>query len=225
MNEFRPDLRVRDERQGGVALPTDEDLIERVARGQNHAFDLLVARHGARLHGFLRHILEDDFAAEDVAQEVLVKVLLKARDRDPGSRFAVWLFCVARNEAYDYLRRRRTRSKVVAALSALGSGMRSLFHGASPSAGLEADEFRRDFELALTELPPEQREVFLLREREGLEYDEIATVVGIPAKTVSTRLFRAREKLRNSLRHHLNGESDLDELEAASNAGAEEDPR
>lgn len=208
MTDFAPEFRVgSNDRRDGLVMPSDEDLLDRVARGQQHAFDLIVARYGARLHGFLRHLLADADEAEDVAQDVFVKVLLHFRERDVASRFAVWLFCIARREALDHLRRRQSRARVVAALSALGSSVSSFLRSFSPSSGLEADEFRRDLESAVTRLPPEQREVFLLREREGLEYDEIATVLEIPAKTVSTRLFRARERLRNELRRHLDGGS------------------
>jgi RNA polymerase sigma-70 factor (ECF subfamily) len=208
MTDFAPELRVsNDDRRDGLVMPSDEDLLDRVARGQHHAFDLIVARYGARLHGFLRHLLTDADEAEDVAQDVLVKVLLHSGDRDPSIRFAVWLFCIARREALDHLRRRRSRARIVAAIAAIGSGMSSFLRSLSPSRGLEADEFRRDLEHAISRLPPEQREVFLLREREGLEYDEIADVLEIPAKTVSTRLFRARERLREALRRHLDGGS------------------
>lgn len=221
MTDFSPEPRLNEDRRDGLVMPSDEDLLDRVARGQQHAFDLVVARYGARLHGFLRHLLNDADEAEDVAQDVLVKVLLHSKDRDPSIRFAVWLFCIARREALDHLRRRRSRAKILSALNSLGCGMTSWIRSLSPSRGLEADEFRRDLEIAITRLPPEQREVFLLREREGLEYEEIASVLEIPAKTVSTRLFRARERLREALRRHLDGGSTAGEsIDAPPRSGS-----
>ncbi len=213
MTEFASNWNVSDHAQRDDAIvPTDEDLVERIARGQRHAFDLLVTRYGSRLQSFLRHLLSDRTTAEDLTQEVLLKVLLHAGSRDPRSRFSVWLFCVARREAVDHLRRRKLHTRL---LSVLRGGFEELARGLAPSSRLESDEFRRDYERALKRLPADQREVFLLRERAGMNYEEIGEVVGAPAKTVSTRLFRARTRLRELLQHHLGpGEGVASEDEA-----------
>ncbi len=201
MMDGAPELRVDANRgRDSLRVPSDDDLVDRVARGQHHAFDLLVARYGGRIEGFLRHVLKDASSAEDLTQEVFLKILLRARDRDPGTRFEVWLFCVARREALDHLRRRRIHERVFATLRDRVSGF---MRNVPPMRSLEHDEFQRDLERAIDLLPDDQRDVFVLREREELSYEEIAIVVGIPAKTVSTRLFRARAQLREALRHHI----------------------
>lgn len=179
-------------------LPTDEDLVDRVGWGQDHAFDLLVARYGARLYGFLRHLVGDDAAAEDLRQDVLVKVLLQASTRAPNTVFAVWLFRIARNHGLNHLRSRRVRQR---ALSLLRRGFLSRESNVqrSPLGVAEDQEFDRHLDLEIQRLPEEQRTAFLLREREAMSYEQIAVVQGTTPKTVSTRIHRARTRLREAL--------------------------
>lgn len=192
----------------GAAPPSDEDVLAAVAAGRPHAFDVLVARYGARVQTFLRHRVGDAAWAEDLAQEVFVKVFRHLDRREPGGSFPVWLFAIARNVALDHLRRRTLQRRVLDA-AARGDGplaramrrVRSL----RPDEELATGELASALEDALAELPGEQREVFLLREREGLRYGEIAAVVGCGPKTVSTRLARARARLREDLGDHVCG--------------------
>jgi RNA polymerase sigma-70 factor (ECF subfamily) len=182
--------------------PTDDELLARVARGDGHAFERVAARWGARVRDYLLRLTGERDAAEDLLQEVLVRLYRSAAARDFGQPFAVWLFTIARNAALSHLRRRDSRGRLLAVLAVAPRALLARFqrHSApAPPDELIGNEFAAAFDAALRALPEEFRSIFLLREREALSYEEIAAVVGIPAKTVSTRLVRAREKLRREL--------------------------
>jgi len=182
--------------------PDDDELVARAAAGHDAAFEQLVARWGGRVRDYLLHLVGDAAAADDLLQEVLVALHRRAATRDRMQPFAVWLFCVARHAALSHQRKRAAWSRVAAALAAAPRALLSRFERRAPPGpadALLAGEFAAAFERALKTLPEEFRSVFLLREREELSYEEIAVIVGIPAKTVSTRLVRARERLRHAL--------------------------
>lgn len=184
------------------ALGDDDALVARIALGEEAAFRELAQRWGARLRDYVRHVSGDAAAADDLLQEVLVRVFRAAPQRDAVQPFAVWLYCIARHVAVSHLRQRDARGRLLQALAAGSHALLARFqrHEAPPPLRMVADqEFAAAFATALRTLPEEFRSVFLLRQREGLSYEEIAAIVGIPAKTVSTRLVRAREKLRREL--------------------------
>ncbi len=184
------------------ADPDDDVLVDRVAAGDERAFTELVGRWGARLRDYLARVVGEADAADDLLQDVLVATYRAAATRDRAQPLRVWLFCIARNAALSHLRRRSAQARL---LSRLVDGPRMLLARFSrradtePAATLMAGEFEQAFAAALARLPEEFRTVFLLREREELSYEEIAAIVGAPAKTVSTRLARARERLRHEL--------------------------
>ncbi|MBK6941168.1 MAG: sigma-70 family RNA polymerase sigma factor [Planctomycetes bacterium] len=174
----------------------DAALLRRGTAGDARAFEALVERWGDRVHGFLAHVLRDRGAADDVAQETFVRVFEHASTFDPRQAFEVWLLRIARNLAIDRLRRRRLERE--AAAEAVASASR--FAPEREPIDLAAQsEFGERLGAALAELAEPFRTAFLLREFEGLSYEEIGAVTDVPAKTVSTRLVRAREQLRTAL--------------------------
>ncbi|MCP3916791.1 MAG: sigma-70 family RNA polymerase sigma factor [bacterium] len=192
----------------GRGPAADEVVLAAVAAGKPHAFDVLVARWGPRVAAYLRHVVGEPAWVEDLTQEVFVKVHDHLHERESGASFAVWLFRIARNTALDFERRRQLHVRALeSARKGRGPLARLLVQRRPPTplAMLESREFSVALELALAELPEPQRTVFLLREHEGLSYEEIAAVVGCPAKTVSTRLARARTCLRKQLAAYLEG--------------------
>ena len=172
-------------------------LLRRASRGEAAAVDAFVDRFGDRLQGLLVRIVRDHAWADDLAQETLVRALRDAHRYDDKWPLEVWLFRIARNLALDLLRRegRHRRYQDDAALCATPT----------PAAVTTAEhrEFQVALEVALQELPETFRTVFLLRDGEGLSYEEIAEVLDISPKTVSSRLHRARQQLRELLREHL----------------------
>jgi RNA polymerase sigma-70 factor (ECF subfamily) len=180
----------------------DQQLVDRVAAGDERAFSRLVDRWGGRLRDYLARVVGDPDSADDLLQDVLVATFRSAAQRDRAQPLRVWLFCIARNAALSHLRKRSARVRL---FERLASGPRSLLSRfvrrdeAEPATTLIHSEFEQAFAAALRRLPEEFSTPFLLREREELSYEEIAVIVGVPAKKVSTRLVRAREKLRREL--------------------------
>lgn len=177
--------------------PSDEVLLAALAAGRGHAFDVLVARHASRVQTFLRHLLGDAGAAEDLTQDVFVKVYEKHATRAAEQRFHVWLFRVARNIALDHLRHRRVHTRALDVVAGIARRAPE-----TPPDALLGAELAAAVARGIARLPEPQRAVFLLREREELSYEEIGEVVGCAPKTVSTRLARARAKLRELLSEH-----------------------
>lgn len=172
----------------------DEALLARAARGEAAAVDAFVARFGDRLCSFVARIVRDRQWADDLTQEVLVRALHDAHRFDPAWPLPVWLFRIARNLALDLLRRE----------GAHRGRLDRLANEAAPSAPAavttaEHREFQLALEAELQRLAEPFRSVFLLRESENLGYEEIGAVLGISPKTVSSRLHRARQQLRERL--------------------------
>jgi len=180
-----------------------EDETREIARGlRRHDPDLLdelIARYQYRLPRYLWSLTGNREAAEDLFQETWIRVLEKGHLYDPRWRFEAWLFSIARNLAIDLLRRRQPES-----LEALlhpddeGTAREWPDHqSASPfdaaAAGEEAERIRE----LLRRLPPDAREVLVLRFQEDMNLDEIAVVVRAPLSTVKSRLYRGLEALRH----------------------------
>ncbi len=173
----------------------DDVLLARAAGGDAGAVDAFVARFSDRLGSYLLRLVRDRAWTDDLVQEALVRALRDAARYDAAWPVAVWLFRIGRNLALDLLRREGAHRLRVARLAGQAADT-------APAAITTAEhrEFQRALEAALQRLPESFRSVFLLREREGLDYEQIGQVLGISAKTVSSRLHRARSQLRHWLR-------------------------
>jgi len=176
----------------------DDVLLGRAAHGEAPAVDAFVDRFGDRLCSFLVRIVRDRAWADDLVQEVFVRILRDAHRYDPRWPVQVWLFRIGRNLALDLLRREAAHRNRIEQLAASPPCN-------APAAVTTAEhrEFQVALEQALQQLPEGFRSVFLLRDGEGLSYEEIGAVLGISAKTVSSRLHRARGQLRGSLQRHF----------------------
>ncbi len=174
----------------------DEALIAALANRVDFALDELVERLGSRVRGYVYRIVRDVGWSDDVTQEVFVRAYENAKSFDPQWSAAVWLLSIARNLSIDLLRRegvRADRDETVAV---------DAF--ASPAiASAEARELQRALDRALSSIPESFRSVFVLREQQGLAYEEIAQVLGISVKTVSSRLHRCRVELKKRLEGFL----------------------
>jgi len=181
------------------AGPSDDEILDLVAGGRHHAFDLLVTRYGARVRRYLRQVAGVEAPVDDLTQEVFVRVFREA-GRRRGGTFAAWLYRVARHLAVDHLRHEAARKR---AMGQVEDSAARAPEAPLPSASLEAREFREHLDAALGRLPEEFRTAFLLREQEGMSYEEIGEVLEISPKTVSTRIHRARTRLRGLLQPWL----------------------
>lgn len=173
--------------------------------GQAAAFGQLMARHRAPVFNFIARMLKERALAEDVLQETWLKVARHTTPYDPRGKFKLWLYTLARNACLDALRRsgRAVVSSLDAPLSAHTDDTRlSALPDADaplPDDAAAAAQVRPMLERALQTLPAEQREVFVLREMQGLSFPDIGAVTGTNENTAKSRMRYALEALRKSL--------------------------
>ena len=161
------------------------------------AFNRAVADHADGLKSFATRMLGDALAAEDVAQDAFL-ALYRHLEQVPSSAFRPWLYRVARNLCLDQLRRRKFKLRLfrdVEKDDELPHVPEDHF-GDRPDQLAEAREVREAIEDAIQKLPQRFREAFLLCEVQGLSYEDAAAILKCPVKTVSTRLFRARQRFK-----------------------------
>jgi len=169
---------------------SDSELAAAAARGERRALETLLAPHIDRVHAVCRRILRDPDDALDATQEALVAVARRISTFDGRSQFTTWLYRVAVNAALDEARRRQRRPQPSdVAVDRAGTD--------APIDALVAD--RVDVDAALASIPESFRAAVALRDLIGLDYDEIATVLGIPAGTVRSRIARGRAALADRL--------------------------
>lgn len=177
-----------------------EDLVRGLKEGRPGAFERLVRDYGDRIYRFARR-LAGVSGAEDVVQEVFLRVHRSIRAYRPGGRFEAWLFRIANNVCIDLARRRRPEVRMED-LGDSAPGERFPSCSSGPVEILEEAERRRALLEAVGRLPLEQRQVFLLREEGGLSFREIADATGCPLNTALGRMHYAMENLRRVLKDH-----------------------
>lgn len=191
------------EAEQGRADPTDEELMARCGKGDDQALAALIERHGRKLFGFLLRLLGGRDRAEDAYQEVWMRVMKSAGAYDPRDRFPAWLFTVARNIVIDQERARKRRKEDRLENPDEEEGLSAIDcepdPGPNPEDEMRGRELAAALEAALLALAPEQREVFLMRERAGLSFAEIAAATRTPLNTVKTRMHYALGHLRKTL--------------------------
>jgi RNA polymerase sigma-70 factor (ECF subfamily) len=187
----------------------DAELVERIARHDQAAFEVLMRRHNGKLFRVARAILKDDAEAEDTLQDAYLDAYRHLDDFRGEARLSTWLTRIVINQALMRLRKHK-RDRIVVPF---GVGRATEPDQAEaevadersespPGAALRA-EIRRALERRIDELPTAFRTVFVMREVEDMTVDETAECLSIPATTVRTRLFRARALLREALAHDM----------------------
>ncbi len=182
---------------------TDQQLVDRVFRGDKHAFDLLVLRYQHRILGLIGRFINDPAEVEDVAQEAFIKAYRALPKFRGDSAFYTWLYRIAINTAKNYLvaRGRRPPSTDIDVDDAeFMENNTTLTDIESPEASQEKADLERVIYEAIDELPEDLRTAFTLREFSGLSYEEITEIMGCPVGTVRSRIFRAREALDKKIR-------------------------
>lgn len=184
---------------------TDEQLVAAYAgHGDDRAFEILVARHQERVYSFLHGMVNDADVADDLFQDTFLRVIHALRKtrgayRDEG-RFGAWVMRIARNAALDYLRRRR-RWHEDGTGATDGPDPWELLADDAPDAltRVENDEQSRWIESCIERLPPEQREVLLLRHDGELTFREIAEITDCSINTALGRMRYALNNLRRMM--------------------------
>ena len=192
-----------------TASDTDQQLVQRAQRGDLRAFDLLVLKYQGRIAALVSRYVSDAGEVEDVTQEAFIKAYRALGKFRGDSAFYTWLYRIAANAAKNHLvakgRRPGADATIEDAESFDEGGM--LSESASPEALAMGGELAEVVEFALNALPDELKAALMLREFDGLSYDDIADVLGCPVGTVRSRIFRAREAIDQRVKEQISGGS------------------
>ncbi len=185
--------------------PADADLVALAAAGDTSAFDQLVTRYRGKVYALAVNMVKSEADAWDLSQEAFIKAW-KALPKFKGeARFFTWLYRITHNVCYDWLRKRHLRDSEEFDDRIHGdraAGHSPIAPGAveRPDHAADHRELGMEISAAIDQLSEDHRAVILLREVNGLSYDEIAEVIGASTGTVMSRLFYARKKLQSLLR-------------------------
>jgi RNA polymerase sigma-70 factor, ECF subfamily len=179
----------------------DADAVRRAQAGDDAAFEELVARYGRELYGLALFLTGQASDAEDVVQETLLGAYERIGSFEFRSSVRTWLSRILVNQAARHQRSKRVRK--LAQPVRLSEASQELLKGTATGSAVTASEIRMDVLEVLQTLKPEHKEVVVLRELDGMSYEEIAEVLSIPQGTVESRLFRARQELKELLKDYL----------------------
>ena len=182
--------------------PDDRRLISESLAGRTASFGVLVLRYQDRLYHVANRILDNPDDALDVVQDTFVNAYLSLASFKGDAEFFTWLYRIAFNTAISAKRRKRPAMSLDAAVGKDGeSGIDPEDRTAdvAPESAMERSEDERLLADAVAKLSPEHRSVLVMKDIDGLKYEDIAEVMGVPIGTVRSRLHRARVELRNLL--------------------------
>ncbi|MBK8261453.1 MAG: RNA polymerase sigma factor [Nannocystis sp.] len=187
--------------------PSDEALMASFRHGDARAFEVLVSRHRRGLFNFLLRSVGNQSRAEELLQDVFVRVIRAKGRYEQTARFSTWIYTIARNICVDESRRAKFRRTVSLDSPRRGrdgeEGASMLETTAEVQVGVDdaamGPTLQSRLAAAIDRLPEDQREVFFMRQLSGLSFKEIGEVVGAPENTVKSRMRYALEKLREEL--------------------------
>jgi RNA polymerase sigma-70 factor (ECF subfamily) len=174
------------------------EWMRRIREGDMEAFRLLVETHQSRIVGTISKMLGSDVEAEDLAQQVFIRVWRSAPRYKPTAKFTTWLFRITRNLVFNEMRRKR---HFVDHIDDLAEPVERKER--APDQVLLEEELQTAIQDAISKLPDAQRLAIVLRRYEELPYEEIAKVMGTTVPAVKSILFRARAELRERLAKYL----------------------
>jgi len=190
----------------------DQQLVERAQQGDKKAFELLVLKYQRKLERLLSRIIRDPFEIEDVAQEAFIKAYRALPNFRGDSAFYTWLYRIGINTAKNYLIGQGRKAPTT---TAFDSDDAESFEDAAglrdyntPEAQLMSKQIAETVNQTIDKLPEELRTAIMLREIDGLSYEEIAQIMDCPIGTVRSRIFRAREAVAEQLRPQLETSKD-----------------
>lgn len=190
----------------------DRHLVERAQRGDKHAFELLVSKYQRRLMRLLSRYMRDQGEVEDVAQETFIKAYRALPSFRGDSAFYTWLYRIGINTAKNFLiasgRRVPTATEHDAEEAEAFDEGEQLRDINTPESLLMSKEIAATVNAAMDDLPADMRSAIMLREIDGLSYEEIAAIMSCPIGTVRSRIFRAREDIAKKLRPILDSNKD-----------------
>lgn len=182
---------------------SDQALVERVQKGDKHAFDLLVRKYQHKLISVISRYISDWSECQDVAQEAFIRAFRAIGSFRGDAQFYTWVYKIAINTAKNHLvsqGRRPPTDDVAVDDAVLFDGATRLHESATPERELMRQEIEQTVFATVEQLPEELRTAITLREVDGLSYEEIAEAMNCPIGTVRSRIFRAREAIDEQLR-------------------------
>jgi RNA polymerase sigma-70 factor (ECF subfamily) len=190
-----------------MSADADALLVDRVKRGDQKAFEMLVVKYQRRIERLISRMVRDDGLVQDIAQETFIRAYRAIPQFRGDSAFYTWLYRIAVNTAKKALVELK-RDPVILESAMAGPddgeepsrGEQTLSDGETPDAVLASKEIAATVNAAIDDLSEDLRQAIVLREIEGLSYEEIADVMNCPIGTVRSRIFRAREAIATRLR-------------------------
>ena len=182
---------------------TDKEIIERVKNGDKKAYDLLVLKYQQRVINLISRFVKNYADALDISQETFIKAYKALPNFRGESAFYTWLYRIAVNTAKNHLTvqsRKITKSDYDVAEIEQIEGNMTLTEQTTPENLLIKDELQETILNTIENLPEDLKSAIMLREIEGLSYEEIAAVMECPVGTVRSRIFRARETIDNKIK-------------------------
>jgi len=186
---------------------TDEELMNLCVEGSEEAFAELVKRYKPRIVSVIYRYINDPIRAQEIAQEVFVRVFVHREKYRRTARFSTWIFTIALNLTKNEIRHRVRHSRVMSieALKEMGSNVGFFLRDRSrgPDEKVEERELQEVVGSAIAELPTKYRDAVILRDIEGLSYEEVGEILSIPGGTVRSRINRGRLILKKRLEPYV----------------------
>jgi len=192
---------------GSQAADVDDvDLVRQAQKGVYDAFDLLVTRHRGKVYAMIMNMVKNDADAWDLSQDAFIKAWKALPKFENRSKFSTWLFRISHNVVYDWIRKKRIQSEGELDDELLNANQIDMSaatvpaQSQRPDEAMTANELRKEITAALNKLSLDHKETIMLREVQGMDYKEIAEIMGCSLGTVMSRLFYARKKLQTLLK-------------------------
>ena len=181
-------------------LYTDEMLISRFQSGDENAYVELVNRYKDKLTNFVFYFLKDEEHSEDIVQETFIRLYEKKHYYREIAKFSTWIYTIARNLANTELRK-KSRTKIMY-LSQMSNHKKDYdLKSSDPelNTNIENEFLMKEIHAAIDKLPENYKSVIILRDIQGLDYEQISNIIGVPLGTVKSRINRARLQLQVDL--------------------------
>jgi RNA polymerase sigma-70 factor (ECF subfamily) len=181
----------------------DIELMLRFQKGEERCFEELVNKHTRGVLNLVYRYLSDATRAEDIAQDIFVKVYRARMKYEPKAKFSTWLYRIAVNHCLNEIRARKSQPSLAAPINDLLEEP----EGENPDARMSRVELQQAVKAAIDALPENQRMAVILARYEDMSYDQIAETMGMSLEAVKSVLFRAKENLKLALSKYAGGSS------------------
>ncbi|MBN2071367.1 MAG: sigma-70 family RNA polymerase sigma factor [Candidatus Krumholzibacteriota bacterium] len=200
------------------ATLSDEELILLVQQGNNQAFDILVGRYKNRLYAYLFRLLGNESEAEEYAQEAFVRAYMHADKYKTIAKFSTWLYTIATNLVRNRIRNIKRRPKTISMWSDErssddGRWLEIRDESPDPEETMDRKRLNELIQIAIDKIPAKYRPSFVLREINGLSYEEIAASTGLKLGTVRSRINRGRMHFKKAVTPLLGDDNRFKEID------------